>query len=134
VSVSLYREATVFCMENRRLTQDELHDLLVGRFGDDPMRWAFRCPRCGDVATGRDISEALAADPRTGKDGEAVTTSDVLGQECVGRLIGALRVKAGEYGGRGCDWCSFGLFPGPWFVATPDGQQIPCFPVADGGV
>lgn len=117
--------------DSRHLTQDELHDLLVERFGDDPMRWAFRCPQCGDVATGQDMRDALAANPLTRKDGTSLTASDVLGQQCIGRLIGALRVKAEEYSGRGCDWCSFGLFHGPWFVTTPEGKDIPCFPVAE---
>jgi hypothetical protein len=118
--------------KHRTLTQAELVAEAKARFGNDPAQWAFTCPACGDTATGRDFRDALAAHPRTRK-GEPVVASDLLGQECIGRVLGALRVPANEYRGRGCDWCAFGLISGPWAVVQPDGRKIPCFPLAQGG-
>lgn len=113
-----------------RLTQDELREMLVERFGEDPMAWAFRCPHCGDVATGQDFRDALAAHPRANRDGSATTASDIIGQECIGRTLGAL-VKPTATHDRGCDWCAYGLFRGPWLVDLGEGKTMGCFPVAD---
>ncbi|MDT0306837.1 VVA0879 family protein [Streptomyces sp. DSM 44917] len=112
---------------HRRLTQAELVALCRERFGDDPMLWAFRCPSCGDVATGQDMKDALAAHPRTGRDGQPVTASGILGQECIGRTLGALSTGTR----RGCDWAAYGLLPGPWEIVLPDGRSAYSFPVAD---
>jgi len=114
----------------RTLTQAELCAEAAERFGSNPLDWAFRCPSCGDVATGQDFSEALAERPRKNRDGEAVTASDVIGQECIGRTLGALSVPAKKYKGHGCDWCAYGLFPGPWTVVLPNGKTMHCFPLA----
>jgi len=117
-------------MGNRRtLTQAELVAEATERFGGNPMDWAFQCPACGDIATGQDFSEALAAHPRTGRDGSAVTASDILGQECIGRTAGAL-AKDRKYAGRGCDWAAYGLFPAPWTIMLPDDGKTHCFPLA----
>lgn len=37
-------------------------------------------------------------------------------QECIGRYLP----------GKGCDWCSYGLFSGPFFVER-DGKKTPVF-------
>lgn len=115
--------------KHRKLTQAELLAELEARFGPDPMDWAFQCPNCGDAATGRDFREALAAHPRQER-GEAVAASDVLGQECIGRTLGALSKGNGKYEGRGCNWCAYGLFSGPWTVTLPEGGTMGCFPLA----
>lgn len=112
------------------LTQTELLDLLHERFGDDPMAWAFQCPHCRDIATGQDFRDALAANPRTRDDGTSVTASAILGQECIGRTLGALRGAADEWTGRGCDWTAYGLFHGPVTVTTDGGHTMHAFPVA----
>lgn len=112
------------------LTQDELLSLLQDRFGNDPMDWAFQCPQCGDIASGKDFSEALKAKPLTRTDGSKVMASDIFGQQCVGRLLGVLSVPPGEWEGRGCDWSAFGLFRGPVRVTTAEGGEMFCFPVA----
>ena len=134
-------------MATVKRTQDELRAELESRFGPDPMRWAFTCPGCGDTATGLEIREALqqaATDghPNVRRDGTPKMTSDVLGQQCIGRLTGALdptmwkgwtrrRGKAvPAWKQRGCDWAAGGLFSGPEFVVLPDGSEIPCFPIA----
>lgn len=103
-------------------TQDELVAELERRFGQDRTAWAFQCPRCGDVATSTDFSEAMRrrAIPGFG--------SDRLGQECIGRVLGALS-RDGQ-AERGCDWAAYGLFRGPEFVILPGGKESPSFPIA----
>ncbi|MGA5208987.1 VVA0879 family protein [Streptomyces pseudogriseolus] len=114
----------------RTLTQDELLAEARARFGDDPMKWAFLCPSCGDVATGQDFAEALAEHPRTHhRTGDPVIASGLIGQECIGRTLGALD-KRQTYTGRGCDWAAYGLFGGPWTVTLPGGRQMHAFPLA----
>jgi hypothetical protein len=103
--------------EHRKLTQQELNDEARARFGDDPARWAFECPNCGDVATVQDFADA----------GDA----DAVGQQCIGRLLGTLKVPAGAVRSgkyapvRGCDWAAFGLFAGPWEIVMPDRDGKP---------
>lgn len=115
----------------RKLTQKELVAEATERFGSDPLKWAFRCPSCSDVANGQDFSEALAANPRKNRSGEDVIASDVVGQECIGRTLGSLQKGHGEYKGRGCDWVAYGLFAGPWEIVLPDGRSMHAFPLAD---
>ncbi|WP_326646091.1 hypothetical protein OG884_15680 [Streptosporangium sp. NBC_01755] len=109
--------------DHRKLTQAELLAELRERFGDDWTSWAFQCPHCSDIATGLDFSVALNNYPRKGHDGQEVTASAVLGQECIGRTL-----SKGEE--RGCDWAAYGLFRGPWELTLPDGQSMWCFPIA----
>lgn len=91
----------------RRLTLDEYRAEATARFGPDIRRWAFLCPHCGDVATVADFIEA-------GADGRRA------GQECIGRVLGALTGTAS----RGCDWAANGLFAGPWFVDVPPASLL----------
>lgn len=95
-----------------KLTQEELVAMATKRFSADPLRWAFVCPQCKDVATAADF-KAAGADPNR------------IGQECIGRSLGALSGGPTGDGGRtrasrGCDWCAYGLFGGPWFVTISD--------------
>ncbi|MEU5945112.1 VVA0879 family protein [Micromonospora sp. NPDC047465] len=92
-------------LKHRKLTQDELMTEAAALFGDDPMKWAFRCPHCGDVATPADFKEAGAS-------------PGMAGQECIGRSLGALK-KPKPTNTRGCDWAAYGLFRGPWEVVVP---------------
>lgn len=117
-------------MASLKRTQEELLAELRSRFGDDPMDWAFQCPACKDIATGRDFREAIATDPAR----YGIYASKYLGRICIGRLLGALS-KTLKYTGRGCDWSASGLFRGPEFVILPDGSEAPSFapaPVATG--
>ena len=59
--------------EMHRFTQDQLVTEALRRFGTDPTRWAFVCPRCGDVATSGDFPMG----------------SEQLGQYCVGNFAGS---------------------------------------------
>jgi len=115
--------------DNRTLTQAELVAEARALFGDEPLDWAFRCPSCGDVANGHDFQKALADNPRQRKDNSTVIASDVIGQECIGRTLGALG-KTAKYTGRGCNWAAYGLFAGPWAIVLPNGRTAHSFPLA----
>lgn len=120
-------------MTSRKLTQAELVAEATERFGGDPLKWAFTCPSCGDVANGEDFRQALKDYPRTNlRTDKAVIASDIVGQECIGRTLGALD-KRRTYSGRGCDWAAYGLFAGPWTIALPNGHAMHAFPLADKG-
>lgn len=116
--------------DHRKLTQAELLAEARERFGDEPLKWAFVCPSCGDIANGEDFRQALAERPRKNRAGETVIASDVVGQECIGRTLGALAKGHGKYTGRGCDWTAYGLFGGPWTIALPDGRSMHAFALA----
>ena len=110
------RYGTPVTGQHRKLTQAELVDEAAAAFGDDPRGWAFRCPRCGDVAT---IGDFAAGD-----------TDGLVGQECIGRSLGALDGPTDAWTGRGCNWTAYGLFPGPWEIVMPDGRSVWSFPLA----
>ncbi len=115
----------------RKLTQAQLIAEARKRFGDDPLKWAFICPTCGDIANGEDFRQALAEHPRTNlRTGKPVVASDLVGRECIGRTLGALDKKPGKYGGRGCDWAAYGLFAGPWEIELPNGRTAHGFALA----
>jgi hypothetical protein len=113
----------------RTLTQAELITEATERFGPDPIKWAFTCPHCGDTANGEDFRKALADNPRKRKSGEDTIASDLVGQECIGRTLGALS-KRQTYTGRGCDWVAYGLFGGPWTITLPDDRSMHAFALA----
>ena len=111
------------------ITHETFLATLRERFGESPAAWAFVCPQCADVATGADFRAALKAHPRERR-GEAVTASDLMGQECIGRTLGALTGPAEKWKGRGCDWCAYGLIGGPLGVEMPDGKVVRSFSIA----
>lgn len=119
----------------RTITQEQLVTEARERFGDDPLDWAFICPSCKDVANGHDFRKALEQNPRKNRDGQPVIASDIVGQECIGRTLGALSGSPTDDGGRGraergCDWAAYGFIPAPWTITTPDKHEIRCFPLA----
>ena len=59
----------------------------VRLFGEDRMRWAFMCPRCGIVSTVQDFKDAGAH-------------IEAVAQDCIGRHRNDI----------GCDWAAYGLF------------------------
>lgn len=97
--------------EYRKLTQADLMALATERFGEDWLKWAFECPRCGDVATFQDFKDAGAG-------------AALCGQECLGRSLGALD-KPKPTNKRGCDWVAYGLIRGPWEVVVPADEHRP---------
>lgn len=110
----------------RSFTTEELWVEARRRFGPDVKAFAFVCPRCGDVATVQDFIDA--------------GYPQAAGQECLGRSLGALRGSAkpdrkGLVRGdapRGCDWCAYGLFPGPWTIIRPGKKPVFSFALAPG--
>jgi hypothetical protein len=107
--------------DHRKLTQAELLAEAKARFGDDPLKFAFKCPNCGDVARIEEFPE----DAR-----------QAAGQECIGRSLGALEGEPTNDSGRsqakrGCDWAAYGLFKGPWEIVMDDGHSAWGFPLAD---
>lgn len=105
-------------------TQAELIAEATRRFGDDPKQWKFVCPSCGDVACYQDFLDA-------GVPHDAIA----IGQECIGRKTGALlkQPPTPVHGVRGCDWCAFGLFRGPWLVTLPNDKEVGSFRLAEAG-
>jgi hypothetical protein len=128
--------ATVTTDVYRKLTQAELLTELRIRFGDDTERWASRCPSCSDTSTVADWRQALTDHVITAEDGTRVTEpSQLIGQQCIGRVLGALEGRKDEYTGRGCTRDAYGFFKGPWEVveAGEDGKASGwMFPLADG--
>lgn len=106
-------------VERIRFTQSELIEEAKARFGGDPKRWAFQCPHCGDIACAQDFLDAGVPGPEI-----------AVGQECIGRKTGAL-TRSGPTNTRGCDWCAYGLFRGPWLITLPDGKEVGSFRLAE---
>ena len=78
-------------------------------FGKDCTKWRFRCPRCGNVATGQEFKDA-GAEP------------NAIYRECIGRHVE----------GKGCNWAAYGLFD----ICTVHVDGIPVFefaPLEDDG-
>lgn len=112
-------------VETRVLTQEELWAEARERFGPETQDWAFQCPGCQDIATGAQIRDALAAHPRQSENADRmVEYTEVLGQECIGRVLG-------KGAGRGCQYAAFGFIHGPWQVAIPHRTRpMYAFPLA----
>ncbi|MFF4777561.1 VVA0879 family protein [Microtetraspora fusca] len=116
-------------MITRALSEAELRTEAEQRFGSDLANWAFRCPRCGDVATGAEFEQALATVPNRAK----VSARDLLGQVCIGRALGAGAMPTHEWAGRGCDqraWAASANHAGPWDVTARDGRRTYYFELA----
>jgi hypothetical protein len=112
--------------EKAHFTKAEFRAEAIARFGSDPLpRVAFECPNCGDVATLQDFLDLL-------KEDEAAR---VLGQNCIGRYLGALDDDEADETGRsstrrGCSWVAYGLIRGPWLIDIGHGHEVPCFRLA----
>lgn len=84
-------------MIKRRLKYAEWRAEGMKRFGQDEMKWRFRCPCCGHIATGEDYEAAGAP-------------QNAIGFSCIGRWIGAKRQSLGGRGPGPCDYAGGGLF------------------------
>jgi hypothetical protein len=74
-------------MEGKKYTLREWRtegERLFGRFIED---WKFKCPKCGNIASGQEFKDAGA-------------DSNSIYCECIGRYVK----------GKGCDWAAYGLF------------------------
>ena len=88
-------------------TQEEWRMEGRKRFGLDFKNWKFKCPNCGNIASGAEFKEA-GAEP------------NAIYQECIGRYVK----------GKGCDWAAYGLFD----ICTVKVDGIPVFEFADTNV
>ena len=91
-------------------------------FGTDVMKWKFRCPMCGHVASVQDFKDAGADDP-----------NDAF-QECIGRYKGAGAPGSPAGNPNGCNWAAYGLFGIPngkgRLVMAEDGKVLEIFDFA----
>ena len=78
------------------MTEKEWIEEGMRRFGKDWMKWRFRCPMCGHVASIEEMQAAGAKDPNCAY------------QECIGRYTGKGSPKEGD--SAGCNWAAYGLF------------------------
>lgn len=86
------------------------------------MKWKFKCPMCGHVATVEEFKEVGADSP------------DCAYVECIGRYTGKGSPKNND--SSGCNWCAYGLFgipKGGVKVKTDDGDTKHIFDFAEEG-
>ncbi len=73
-------------------------------FGKDFTKYKFRCPKCGNVASGQEFKDAGAK------------PNDIY-CNCIGRFVK----------GKGCDWAAYGLFD----ICKCDVDGLPVFEYAE---
>lgn len=96
------------------------------RFGPDMLKWRFRCPSCGNVASPEDF--------RQFKDKGATPNSATA--NCIGRYTGAKTSVADLFGKHSelpqpCNYAAYGLLRFGDTVKADDGHDTPVFPFAD---
>jgi hypothetical protein len=84
----------------------ELHQ----RFGDDPEKWAFKCPNCGNIQTAQDFLNHMIEFPKS-----------KVYNSCIGRYVDNI----------GCNWTLGGLFQIHKTSVLKDAEVIPVFEMAD---
>ena len=103
----------------KEYTHQQWMDELKSRFGENIMDWAFKCPACGKVSTGKEFKDAGAA-------------PDDMYQTCIGRHTG--KGSPAKDSKDGCNWAAYGLFgtlnKGN-IVITENGNRIEVFPMAE---
>lgn len=70
------------------------------RFGGDRLKWRFRCPMCGHIASVQDFKDAGAKSPNCAY------------QECLDRYTGKGSPKKGD--SSGCNTIPWSLHPAKW--------------------
>jgi len=84
-------------------------------YGDDPAKWKFKCPRCGEVQSAEDLVAA-------GVDKDDV--QKYMGFSCIGRFTDD----------KGCDWTLGGLFRlHELEIVDEEGNHHPYFDLAEQG-
>lgn len=68
-------------------TLEQWKDKGEALFGKEPENWKFKCPKCGNVASGQEFKD-VGQGPNS------------MYCECIGRYVK----------GKGCDWAAYGLF------------------------
>lgn len=76
------------------ITLEDFKAKAIELFGKDPIKWKFKCPRCGESQSAEDFLDA-------GLDKNDV--EKYIGFSCIGRFIDVAEEK-------GCDWTLGGLF------------------------
>lgn len=102
-----------------KYTHPEWLTELKNRFGEDMMKWAFKCPACGKVSTMQEFKDA-GAEPNDSY------------QTCIGRFTG--KGSPTKDSKEGCNWAAFGLFgtlSGGDVIITEAGKEVPVFSMAD---
>ena len=74
------------------------------RYGENIEDWKFKCPHCGNIASGKEFKDA-GAEPND------------MYQTCIGR----------HTKGKGCDWAAFGLFDICKVHVKSGDKEIPVF-------
>ena len=80
------------------------------RFGENIMKWKFKCPMCGHITSIQEFKDAGAKSP------------DCAYSECIGRYTGKGSPKEGD--SSGCNWCNYGFFGIPHGGILVDGHHI----------
>lgn len=102
-----------------KYTHPEWLTELKNRFGEDMMKWAFKCPACGKVSTMQEFKDA-GAEPNDSY------------QTCIGRFTG--KGSPTKDSKEGCNWAAFGLLgtlSGGDVIITEEGKEVPVFSMAD---
>ena len=102
-----------------KYTHPEWLTELKNRFGEDMMKWAFKCPACGKVSTMQEFKDA-GAEPNDSY------------QTCIGRFTG--KGSPTKDSKEGCNWAAFGLLgtlSGGDVIITEAGKEVPVFSMAD---
>ena len=102
-----------------KYTHPEWLTELKNRFGEDMMKWAFKCPACGKISTMQEFKDA-GAEPNDSY------------QTCIGRFTG--KGSPTKDSKEGCNWAAFGLLgtlSGGDVIITEEGKEVPVFSMAE---
>lgn len=112
-------EATKSSSNTRRIEHADWVAEAERRFGKNAMKWAFRCPSCGHVATVQQYKDAGASEGQ-------------VGFNCIGRHAGGEDVvEMGQKDrGQGCNYTQGGLFTLARTIVIQDDLEIPVFDFA----
>ena len=111
-------------MEYENYTMEEFLEKGKKLFGEDRLKWKFKCPCCGNIQTAEDFR----------KHKENGATPNSVYQECIGRYENGCRAFGKNKKGTKkfpCDYASYGLFKIGHVVILSDGKEITVFPFAD---
>lgn len=109
-------------MARKQMTVGEWTARAVELFGEDPLKWRFRCPACGNIQAVEDFQRF--------KDQGA--TPNTAYQQCIGRFDGHMDVDMGA--GQPCNYHGLGLFHlQKTEVLYNGGKVVPVFEFDEGG-
>lgn len=91
-------------MDNKNYTKEEWLAEGERLFGEHIEDWKFKCPKCGNIASGQEFKDVGAE-------------SNSMYCECIGRYLKR----------KGCDWVAYGFFD----ICTVHVDGIPVFEFAE---